>query len=73
MAEGAADTMTSEKGVRPKSSKAWEHFNLNAAKKVVTCKLCKTCMAQKHNNDERAHETETRGVHRGWRNIRTVS
>ncbi|XP_073488938.1 E3 SUMO-protein ligase ZBED1-like [Aquarana catesbeiana] len=37
--------MTSEKGVRPKSSKAWEHFNLNAAKKVVTCKLCKTELA----------------------------
>ncbi|XP_053319673.1 E3 SUMO-protein ligase ZBED1-like [Spea bombifrons] len=40
MAEGSGKA-TAEKSVRPKSSKAWEHFTLNAAKKVVTCKICK--------------------------------
>ncbi|XP_053324528.1 E3 SUMO-protein ligase ZBED1-like [Spea bombifrons] len=41
MAEGSGKA-TAEKSVRPKSSKAWEHFTLNAAKEVVTCKICNT-------------------------------
>ncbi|XP_051994042.1 E3 SUMO-protein ligase ZBED1-like [Xyrauchen texanus] len=40
MAE-STNQSAAEKSVRPKSSKAWEHFTLNAAKKIVTCKLCK--------------------------------
>uniref|UniRef100_A0A8C1N977 HAT C-terminal dimerisation domain-containing protein n=1 Tax=Cyprinus carpio TaxID=7962 RepID=A0A8C1N977_CYPCA len=35
------DQSAAEKSVRPKSSKAWEHFTLNAANKTVICKLCK--------------------------------
>lgn len=43
MAEGAAAD-TAEK-MRPKFSKAWENFDLNAAKKVVICKICKMELA----------------------------
>ncbi|KAK0139200.1 hypothetical protein N1851_024127 [Merluccius polli] len=36
---------TTEKSVRPKSSKVWEHFTLKPSKKTVSCKMCSVDLA----------------------------